>query len=270
MKKAILACSVFYKEIKSLVEEKEDVFVKLMPQGLHDLPDEMRMQKKLQTAIDELEAEYDLEYIFMAYGFCSGGVEGLTTSKAELVIPKFHDCIPLLLGDKDAGGNLENTGVYYLSRGWIDCGGDTYKQHLAMTGELSGLIEKFKKYEEENKDAIVDWYDMDMYNDRKQYSQEMAEEISFQCLKSYEAIVLIDNGNLAPIHYEYAKEMHAKIDEILQKQREEKLDFKIKKGDLKLLADLINFENLPESRQQELVLRNPPGQPLRLEKKLIG
>ncbi len=270
MNKAILACSVFYEEIEQLTSQDDEVIVKLMPQGLHDLPDEMRMQEKIQTGIDELEAEYDLEYIFMAYGFCSGGVEGLTTKQAELVIPKFHDCIPLLLGDKNAGGKLENTGTYFLSRGWIDCGGDTYKQHLSMTEDLGGWIEKFKKYEREAETAVVEWYDMDMYNKGKNYGQEMAEEISFQCLKGYDTIVLIDNNNLEPIHYEYAEEMYEELNEILQKYREEGLEYKIKDGDLSLLDELIHFESLPDPKQQELVHRNPPGQPLRLEKRLIG
>lgn len=270
MKRAILACSVFYQEIEQLTSEDEEIFVKLMPQGLHDMPDEMRMQEKLQTAIDELESEYDLDYIFMAYGFCSGGVEGLTTKKAELVIPKFHDCIPLLLGNKDAGSRLENTGTYYLSRGWIDCGGDTYKQHLSMTGNLDYWVERFKQYEIENESALVEWYDMDMYKNRKNYDRKIAEEISFQCLKSYKSIVLINNGNLESIHYEYAEEMHEKIEEILQKHRGEGLEYKVKEGDLTLLKDLINFNFLTEERQQQLVHRNPAGQPLQLERRLIG
>ena len=53
------------------------------------------MRGEIQAKIDELEIKgYDL--IILGYGYCSGGIEGLTAAQAKLVVPVIDDCIPLL------------------------------------------------------------------------------------------------------------------------------------------------------------------------------
>ncbi len=269
MKKAILGCSVFYDELQQVTEDHNDITLKLLPQGLHDMPDETRMQEKLQQGIDELESSDDFDRIILAYGFCSGGVEGIEAENAELVIPMMHDCIPLLSGSQQAEGRVDGSATYYLSRGWIDCGGDTYRQHLAMTGELDRWVERFREYEQNDSRALVEWPEIDQYQDPNQYGEEMAEQISFQCMKSYEAIVLIDNGNLERIHYDYAEEMHEFIDDLLRRNRGKGLEFKVREGDLSLLKKLVFLERYSDAEAEDLALITPPATPLRLEEKII-
>ncbi|MCK8817844.1 DUF1638 domain-containing protein [Natroniella sulfidigena] len=269
MKKAIISCSVFYKELLDLIGDQEEITIEFLPQGLHDIPDCSKMKGKIQTKIDQLEEEEDYDYIILAYGFCSGGVEGLQAEKANLVIPIVHDCIPLLLGNKNAKGNLENSRTFYLSRGWIDCSGDTYKHYLAMTEQMEQWIDRFKEYQQEDEDAMVEWPDLDQYNTTRSYDQDTAEYISYQCLKSYEMITLIDNDNLAPIHYQYAQEMHGFIDQILAENNEQGLGYQEVEGSLEFLRELIYFEQLDEAEREELFLITPPQQPLQLEEHII-
>ncbi len=91
---AIISCQVLYQEILDVVNEQE-IRVEFLPQGLHNLPDETDMRGEIQAKIDELEIKgYDL--IILGYGYCSGGIEGLTAAQAKLVVPVIDDCIPLL------------------------------------------------------------------------------------------------------------------------------------------------------------------------------
>jgi len=274
MKKAILACRVFYREILDIIEKKdlENITVEFLPQGLHDKPDSSKMQEKIQDKIDELEERDDFDYIILAYGYCSGGVEGLKTDRAKLVIPAVHDCIPLLLGEasetKDYEGRTEDRS-YFLSRGWIDCGGDVYKQHLYMTDTIQDWLDRFKSYQENNDRAVVDWQENDSFKYRRKFSQEDAEYISFECLKGYESVVLIDNENLAPIHREYAEEKYNFVDGLLEKYRGEGIEYKIVEGDLCFLTALLFPENLEDEKQNEILIFSP-GEELKLRKQLLG
>ncbi|MCK8826925.1 DUF1638 domain-containing protein [Natroniella acetigena] len=269
MKKAVISCSVFYKELLDLIGDEQEVRIEFLPQGLHDIPDCSQMKGKIQAKIDQIEAEEDYDYIILAYGFCSGGVEDLQAEKANLVVPMVHDCIPLLLGEQDIKGNSESSRTFYLSRGWIDCSGDTYKSYLAMTDQMEQWVDKFEQYQQEDEDTMVEWPDLAQYNTTRIYDQDMAEYISYQCLKSYQMITLIDNNNLAPIHYQYAQEMYSFIDQILEKNDGQGLGYKEVEGSLEFLKKLIYFDKLDETEREELFLITPPQEPLRLERHVI-
>jgi hypothetical protein len=268
MRKAIVACKVFYEEILDLVEN-EDIDVKFLPQGLHNLSNNRDMKEEIQKIIDELENENNYDYIILGYGFCSGGVEGLEAKNASLVIPFIHDCIPMLLGDKQINDDLNTSDTYYLSRGWIDCGGDTYKQYLFMTDKSQRWIDKFDNYQKQNEEAKIDWYQNEEYRSTKTYNEEMAEYISFECLKSYQSVTLIDNNNLDPIHEEYTKKMYKFTNNLLKKHRGTGIDCHTAKGNLSLLNKLINFEDLEKKEQKDNFLITPPGSKLEMEKHIL-
>ncbi|WP_408954423.1 DUF1638 domain-containing protein [Natroniella sp. ANB-PHB2] len=268
MKKVVISCSVFYKELLDLTGD-EQITIEFLPQGLHDIPDCSKMKDQIQAKIDQVEAQKDYDYIILAYGFCSGGVEGLQTEKASLVVPIVHDCIPLLLGQKDIKDDLDSNRTFYLSRGWIDCSGDTYKHYLAMTDQIEQWIDRFEQYQKEDEDALVEWPDLDQYNIIRSYDQDTAEYISYQCLKGYQMIALIDNDKLAPIHYQYAQQMHNFIEDILIRNGGQKLDYKEVEGSLEFLKKLLYFDQLDKTEREELFLITPSKKPLQLEKYII-
>jgi len=246
------------------------------------------MTVKIQEKIDELEKREDFAYIILAYGYCSGGVEGLKTKLAKLVVPKIHDCIPLLLGEtteeiankakNETIANFKNNRdkTYYLSRGWIDCGGDVYKQYLHLTNNMQDWIDRFADFQKKNKQAVVDWQNNDSYHFRRKYSEEDAEFISFECLKGYEMVTLIDNDNLAPIHRDYAKEKFDFVDSLLLKYRGRGIEYIEIKGNLDFLDSLLlpenysykKFEGKTGEGVNELLIFSP-GEELKLRKHLL-
>lgn len=265
-KKAVIACQVLYHEILTRAKN-EGIEVELLPQGLHDRIESSDMRNEIQKKIDILEARDDYDYIILAYGFCSGNVAGVKTQKASLIISLVHDCIPILTGQANLEQNLDSGGTYYLSRGWIDCAGDTYKQYLLMTGNLAAL-DKYSDFEEQYP-AVTMWYQKDQYRERKKagkYTKDMAEYVTFECIKNYKNITLIDNGNLTPLHYEYAKEMHGFLSELLTKYRGKGLDFNVIKGDPVFQDKLINPDKLTKEELAVNFLITPPGQKLNIKK----
>lgn len=268
MKKAVIACKVLYKEILSLVED-EEIDVEFLPQGLHDLPDSQEMRKNIQSKIDELEDNKDYDYIFLGYGYCSGGVDGLKTRKASLLIPKVHDCIPILLGSPQAKGNIDDGKTYYLSRGWIDCGGDTFKTYLFLVNKMDDWVQKFNDYARED-NALVDWFEKKHFKCGKHYSEEIAKYISYECIKNYESITIIDNNNLKSIHHNYAEEMYNFVNQLITEEQGKSIEFNVVNGSTDFLRDFIFFEDLDEKERDNKFLFNPPAKALNLGEYIIG
>lgn len=116
----VIACEVFRPELELLAQKMQTPpIIKFLEQGLHDTPDNLRSE--VQRLINETESEYQPSRIVLAYGLCGRGITEVTTKKARLIIPKVHDCIPVLLGsgiDKEVRQE-EFSKTYWLSAGWI-------------------------------------------------------------------------------------------------------------------------------------------------------
>jgi hypothetical protein len=167
----IVACRVFAPELAALgIEESKVVF---LDQGLHRYPGDLR--KELARALARLEQNRTLEKAILCYGYCGGGLEGLTSSRLELVLPLAHDCIPLLLGVRSRDPCVGCGDTFYLSPGWIDHGLTPYSEYF-VTAE--------------------------------KYGREDALWVGRQMLKGYREVVLVENA--APLqshHRRYAQEM---------------------------------------------------------------
>ena len=266
MKKAILACKVLYSEILEITNGNDNVRVEFLPQGLHNLADSDKMRARIQVKIDELETEDSYDYIILGYGLCSKGVEGLKTKNAKLVIAMIHDCIPFLVNKNKYSDSLRSERTYFLSKGWIDCGGDVYKAFLSMTDQKDTLVSKFKKYNNENEKNNADWYEKENYINQKKYNEKTAKWITYECIKNYEMVVLIDNGNLSSIHFQYLKEKYEFLRTLFNENNGHELEYKIIQGDINLLKELIFFE---EEKDNKNILIISPNTPLKLENKLL-
>ncbi len=116
----VIACEVLRYEINFLIEKMEErpqaIFLE---QGLHDKPDFLRAN--IQKHIDELEKQNKPHEILMAYGFCFGALHGIRAQKAQLIVPKVHDCIPLILGDAPTRvtPSRQKTQFFWASIGWL-------------------------------------------------------------------------------------------------------------------------------------------------------
>jgi hypothetical protein len=116
------------------------------------------MRPHLQERIDASDGDgYDA--ILLGYALCGRGTEGLRAGKTQLVLPRAHDCIGLLMGSRyryqayfDA-----HPGVYYRSPGWIEfqAPGQTALEpaHASANntiGERRSLEEFIAQYGEDN------------------------------------------------------------------------------------------------------------------------
>ena len=151
----ILACRVFTPELAALgVPDGQVVW---LDQGLHLYPD--KLQSELKAGLDRLEQDPAVQRVVLVYGFCGGGLDGLTSRRVELVIPLVHDCIPLLMGlDAPCAPSVR---TYYFSAGWIDHGRTPWTEYQRTA---------------------------------ERYGPETAKRIGDQILKSYRDFALIENG----------------------------------------------------------------------------
>jgi hypothetical protein len=123
--------------------------------GMHDLGASMRPH--LQERIDAADGGgYDA--ILLGYALCGRGSDGLRARTTQLVLPRAHDCIGLLMGDRhrylayfDA-----HPGVYFRSPGWVEFQTQgqalqpAYASSKNKIGERSSHEELIAKYGEEN------------------------------------------------------------------------------------------------------------------------
>ncbi len=119
---ALVACDVFQNEIAALLSAPGAIAparVEWLEMGLHDHAD--RMRTSIQEAVDRLEADPAVTTVLLAYGLCGNGVVGIRTRRCRLVLPRAHDCISILFGDRPAYERYlsENPGAYFYSPGWI-------------------------------------------------------------------------------------------------------------------------------------------------------
>lgn len=174
MKRVVIACSMMEDELKKVFERTGcDLPVRWLKRGYHNTPE--RLREALQEEIDLLQ-EYD--EILLAYGLCGNGTAGLVSERAVLVLPKFDDCINMMLctGERSARG-MAKAGSIYLTRGWIQ--------------DEEAVLQKRQEYVEE-------------------YGEETASEILEMMYEHYEKIAVIDTGcyELGPVQ-EYARQAGA-------------------------------------------------------------
>ena len=132
---AVITCAVLEDEVRHLARSLPQVMhIHVLEQGLHNEPPKLR--STLQEAITLVETTTSAQAIALGYGLCSRGIEGVTATHCRLVAARAHDCITLLLGDKDryAAYVRDNPGTYWYSPGWNRChvppGPDRYHKLL--------------------------------------------------------------------------------------------------------------------------------------------
>jgi hypothetical protein len=131
--------------------------------GLHDLGATMGSQ--LQPRIDAAdECRYDA--ILLGYALCGRGTEGLRAGKTQIVIPRAHDCIGLLMGSRLSYKTYfdSHPGVYFRSPGWVEFQTPgqalepAYPSAQDKIGERRSLEELVAQYGEENGNYLFEQF----------------------------------------------------------------------------------------------------------------
>lgn len=116
-KKTVIACSVMKMEFEKIIGERP-IDLHLLEQGLHNTP--KLMPGRIAEKVAEVEAAGAGD-IVLGYGLCSNGVLGIGGERSQVVAPRCHDCIALLLGSVERYDEIfkKNPGTFYLSAGWV-------------------------------------------------------------------------------------------------------------------------------------------------------
>ncbi|MGI6677799.1 MAG: DUF1638 domain-containing protein [Dehalobacterium sp.] len=97
MKAVICACRTIEDELNFVLEEnKIDYPVIYIEAGLHSEPE--KLKRFLQDTINMIE---NVDYILLGYALCGNGLIGLSSPKATLVLPQYHDCVAMFLGSDE-------------------------------------------------------------------------------------------------------------------------------------------------------------------------
>lgn len=156
MRLKLIHCQVLTREIESVVSRSAHALdLESIPMGLHSLGVEMRPH--LQERIDAADPlGYDA--ILLGYALCGRGTEGLRAGRTQLVLPRAHDCIGLLMGSRHRYQAYfeRHPGVYYRSPGWVEFQTPDLKLQPAFAsqknpmGDQTTLEEFIAKYGEDN------------------------------------------------------------------------------------------------------------------------
>ena len=167
----LIACSMLEDEVKKIYEETGcNIPVIWVERGFHNTPE--RLKKELQRIIDEHQ---DCDEILLTFGLCGTGTEGIVSKNTVLVMPRFDDCINMLLcqGKRESRG-LTKADSIYITRGW--------------TMDSEAILAQYDKYVED-------------------YGEESAEEVMEMLYEHYKTITVIDTESYekAPV-IEYANQ----------------------------------------------------------------
>jgi len=164
MRLKAICCQVLTREMNSAVSRSpHSVELEILQMGLHDLG--ASMCPYLQERIDAADREgYDA--IILGYALCGRGTEGLRAGKTQLVLPRAHDCIGLLMGDRHQYQAYfdAHPGVYFRSPGWVEFSSRDKALQPAYTsaknkiGEHRSREELIAQYGEENGNYLFEQF----------------------------------------------------------------------------------------------------------------
>lgn len=111
----LIACEMLRDELQ-LAMERTQVTPEIIwiEKGLHDRPEQLRAV--LQETIDSASKQYGTILVGMAY--CGGALDGICSREATLVIPRFDDCIRMLLST-EPGKTEADCRCLYFTRQWM-------------------------------------------------------------------------------------------------------------------------------------------------------
>ena len=117
----LITCEVFRHEILDCIKKtKNTVDIEFIAKGIHDL-DRAGMQDRIMRSIHRADHK-GFDAILLGYGLCNTWIYGLYADRTQLVIPRSHDCIGILMGNKQKYLDyfFDNPGTYFQSVGWME------------------------------------------------------------------------------------------------------------------------------------------------------
>ncbi|MBC8345505.1 MAG: DUF1638 domain-containing protein [Candidatus Marinimicrobia bacterium] len=217
----LISCEVFKHELLYCINKTHNhIDAEFIAKGIHDLNSEGMQNRIVKSIRNADDKGYDA--ILLGYGLCNTWVFGLSAKKTPLVIPRSHDCIGILLGNKQKYLDyyFENPGTYYQSIGWME---NTENEPSIKKRSLQKL------------------YGMDMSQEelKSEYGEENLDYLNnaLDQTKHYSNMAFIDTGLVS--QHNYQKKAKSKAEK-------KNWSFDVLKGSIKLLQQLIDGD-WPES-----------------------
>ena len=114
MGQLLIACETLKDEIHKVMDLHQlEIPVHWMGNSLHAAPD--RLREALQEVLNSITG---LDQVLLGYGNCGNGLVGIKCPGAAMVIPRFGDCIDMLLNDNSALDEIRSN-TYFLTKGWL-------------------------------------------------------------------------------------------------------------------------------------------------------
>ena len=183
----LIACAMMEDEVRAAWEKHgRGMRIMWVDRGYHEKPDVLRA--KLQEMIDEAE-DAGATQVLLAIGLCGNGAVGLACKRAVLAMPRFDDCVNLMLqtGERTCRG-LAQAGVMYLTRGWAH-------DATMVIGQRELYV---RKYGERRADRLMKamWgaYRAISLIDNGCYDLDDARGYADECAKSLGVEVRVDPG----------------------------------------------------------------------------
>ena len=119
MAEVLLSCEMLEDEMQlALQRTGAQLPIVWMDAGLHEYPDKLRAA--LREKIAELEQDYDT--ILLGFCLCGNAMDGVGASRARLIVPRFDDCIRMLMSRTQ--GQLPDVDCHclYFTHSWTTHG----------------------------------------------------------------------------------------------------------------------------------------------------
>jgi len=151
MRFQLISCEVLFREFcDAVARSPHQVDVRFLNKGLHDAGGKA-MHHELQKQVDEASAQ-PCDAVLMGYALCGNGLVGLEARSVQLVMPRAHDCIALLMGSRQIYADFfdANPGTYYRSTGWLERGQALHQLAMGSSICSTSLDELIEHYGAEN------------------------------------------------------------------------------------------------------------------------
>jgi len=166
-------------------EKKYEDKIIYFPRSMHKNP--QILKKALQEAI---EKEILAKEIILLYGFCGRATEGLKCENATLILPKFDDCINLLLFEgKRAARNLTEKESLYLTKGWSE-------DEESILGTCRNMEKNYPSDARAMLETIYGGYKKITILDTGSFDLELVKENACECKKSLDIQIEVRQSKL--------------------------------------------------------------------------
>lgn len=120
MRLRCIGCEVLARPLyDAAARSRHAVDVTLLRRGLHDTP--VTLRARLQAEIDRV-IPGSADAVVLGYGLCGGATAGIAAGAVPLVLPRAHDCVTVLLGDRRryAREFAAHPGTYWYSADYVE------------------------------------------------------------------------------------------------------------------------------------------------------